>query len=112
MEIHEAHGRASSHSTGMVPEMILLTRLSGTAFVLNADLIERLDSTPDTVITLVDDKKYVVTETMDEIVSRVSAWRSRIIAGSTHPEEARPPAGRSHLSAVSVEPTSTPEGVR
>ena len=42
--------------------MIMLTRLSGSAFVLNSDLIERLDSTPDTVVTLVDGKKYVVAE--------------------------------------------------
>lgn len=89
--------------------MILLTRLSGTAFVLNADLIERLDSTPDTIVTLVDDKKYIVMEPMDEIVSRVCAWRSRIIAGSTQPDEARPAASRTHLSAVAAD--STPEGV-
>lgn len=88
--------------------MIMLTRLSGTAFVLNADLIERLDCTPDTIVTLVDDKKYVVTETMDEIVTRVCAWRSRIIAGSTVAEE-RPPASRTHLAAVSTE--QAPEGV-
>ena len=43
--------------------MITLTRLSGTVFALNSDLIERIDATPDTVITLVDGKKYVVTET-------------------------------------------------
>lgn len=84
--------------------MISLTRLSGTAFVLNADLIERLDCTPDTIVTLVDDKKYVVLEPMEEIVSRVSAWRSRIIAGSHHPEE-RPAASRAHLAAVSTDPS-------
>lgn len=37
--------------------LITLTRLSGSAFVLNSDLIERIDSTPDTVITLIDSKK-------------------------------------------------------
>ncbi len=34
--------------------MILLTRLSGSPFVLNSDLIERIDSAPDTIVTLVD----------------------------------------------------------
>ena len=42
--------------------MITLTRLSGSVFALNSDLIERVDSTPDTVITLVDGTKYVVLE--------------------------------------------------
>ena len=45
--------------------MITLTRLSGSVFALNADLIERIDATPDTVVTLVDGKKYVVTETLE-----------------------------------------------
>ena len=63
--------------------MIVLTRLSGTAFVLNADLIERLDSTPDTVVTLVDGKKYVVAEPMTEVVAMVRAYRAEIIAQST-----------------------------
>ena len=38
-------------------QMIVLTRLNGHAFALNPDLIERAESTPDTVITLVDGKK-------------------------------------------------------
>ena len=37
--------------------MILLTRLNGPPFALNADLIERAEATPDTVITLVDGTK-------------------------------------------------------
>ena len=45
--------------------MIMLTRLSGSVFALNSELIERIDSTPDTVITLVDGKKYVVAEGLD-----------------------------------------------
>ena len=42
--------------------MIALTRISGQPFVLNCDLIERIDVTPDTVVSLVDGKKYVVLE--------------------------------------------------
>lgn len=60
--------------------MITLTRLSGSAFVLNSDLIERVDSTPDTVVTLVDGKKYVVTETLTEIIDAVRTYRSQVIA--------------------------------
>ncbi|MGZ4445135.1 MAG: flagellar FlbD family protein [Nocardioides sp.] len=60
--------------------MITLTRLSGTVFALNADLIERVDATPDTVVTLVDGKKYVVTDTLDEVISAVRRYRGEIIA--------------------------------
>ncbi len=85
--------------------MIVLTRLSGTAFVLNADLIERLDCTPDTVVTLADGKKYVVGEQMADIVDRVRAWRAGIIAASSLlPEEQHGSGSRAHLAAVAVHP--------
>ncbi|TIC78635.1 flagellar FlbD family protein [Nocardioides sp. GY 10127] len=64
--------------------MISLTRLSGTVFALNSDLVERIDSTPDTVITLVDGKKYVVAETMSEVISTICRYRAEIIALSSH----------------------------
>lgn len=60
--------------------MITLTRLSGSVFLLNADLIERVDSTPDTIITLVDGKKYVVSETMTQVLDAVVAFRGEIVA--------------------------------
>lgn len=86
--------------------MIVLTRLSGTAFVLNADLIERLDCTPDTVVTLVDGKKYVVAEPMEHVVALVRAWRGGIIAASSLPVVDRhASASRSHLAAVAAHPT-------
>lgn len=91
--------------------MILLTRLSGTAFVLNADLIERLDSTPDTVVTLVDGKKYVVAEGLTEVVDQVRAWRSGIIAASAVVDVDGPSwAPRAHLAAVATHPTREGEG--
>ncbi|CAM3339574.1 flagellar FlbD family protein [Nocardioides dubius] len=60
--------------------MITLTRLSGSQFVLNSDLIERVDATPDTVITLVDGKKYVVAERPSEIVKLVREHRGWVVA--------------------------------
>jgi flagellar protein FlbD len=79
--------------------MISLTRLSGSVFVLNADLIERLDCTPDTVITLVDGKKYVVAESMDQVVDAIRAYRGLLIATSQLPPEPAPPT-RPHLAPV------------
>ncbi|GAA3801634.1 flagellar FlbD family protein [Nocardioides panacisoli] len=62
--------------------MISLTRLSGSVFVLNADLVERVDATPDTVVTLVDGTKYVVTESLEEICELVVDYRGAIVARS------------------------------
>ena len=42
--------------------MITLTRLNGSAFALNCDLIERVDATPDTVLVMLDGSRYVVAE--------------------------------------------------
>ena len=63
--------------------MITLTRLSGTLFALNCDLIERVDATPDTVVTLVDGKKYVVAETLEEVLHAVRQYRGEVLALST-----------------------------
>jgi len=60
--------------------MILLTRLSGSPFVLNSDLIERIDSAPDTIVTLVDGSKYVVSEGLQEVVDAVRRHRAEVIA--------------------------------
>ena len=60
--------------------MITLTRLAGSVFLLNPDLIERVDSTPDTIVTLLDGKKYVVAESMSQVVDSIVAFRAEIIA--------------------------------
>ncbi len=60
--------------------MILLSRLNGPPFALNADLIERAEATPDTVITLVDGTKYVIRESLDELVEKIRECRASVIA--------------------------------
>jgi flagellar protein FlbD len=64
--------------------VITLTRISGQPFVLNCDLIERIDSTPDTVVSLVDGKKYVVLESPTEVMVAIRQHRSEIIALSNY----------------------------
>ena len=44
-------------------------------FVLTAEIIETIEETPDTVVTLVNGKKLIVDEPMDEVVRRVMAYR-------------------------------------
>ena len=60
--------------------MIRLTRLNGEHFVLNAELIQRVEGHPDTVITLRDDTKYVVVETVDAVVREIRDYRASIQA--------------------------------
>ena len=54
--------------------MIQATRLSGTPFILNALLIETVETVPDTVITLTTRRKIVVLESADEVVARTVAY--------------------------------------
>lgn len=60
--------------------MITLTRLTGAVFALNPDLVERIDQTPDTVITLVDGTKYLVRQSLREIVLAVRDYRASVLA--------------------------------
>ncbi len=55
--------------------MIYITRLNNKEFALNPDLIETLEATPDTVVTLTNQNKYVVKETIEEIISRIADYR-------------------------------------
>jgi flagellar protein FlbD len=58
--------------------MILVTRLHGEPLVVNAELIELVESTPDTVVSLSTGRKILVQDGMDEIVDRVIAYRRQI----------------------------------
>ncbi|MEV6600674.1 flagellar FlbD family protein [Actinoplanes sp. NPDC051346] len=66
--------------------MILVTRLNGTVFALNPDLVERADCTPDTVITLVDGTKYVIAESVPEFIDSVRHYRASLIAQASRVE--------------------------
>lgn len=61
--------------------MILVTRLNGSELVINVDLIVTIERTPDTVLTLTTGDRFMVKETLDEIVSRAVAYRFRISQG-------------------------------
>jgi flagellar protein FlbD len=60
--------------------MIRLTRLNQTAFVLNSDLIEHIDITPDTVITLTTGQIVRVREAAEEVIERIVEFRRKILA--------------------------------
>jgi flagellar protein FlbD len=57
--------------------MIELTRLNNEKIVVNADLIEFVERTPDTLITTTTGKKLMVKETIDEVVKKAIAYHDR-----------------------------------
>jgi flagellar protein FlbD len=60
--------------------MILLTRLNGSTFAVNPDLIERIQEQPDTTVVLVDGTTFIVTEAIDEVIDEIAEYRARVIA--------------------------------
>lgn len=63
--------------------MIHLTRINRVPLVLNSDLIEHVEATPDTVISLTTGQKILVLETPSEIVDRVIQFRRSVGGGFT-----------------------------
>ncbi|GHU95541.1 hypothetical protein FACS1894208_08530 [Clostridia bacterium] len=61
--------------------MIKASRLNGKEFYLNSDLIEFMEETPDTVLSMTTGKKLVVAESSDEIRRRVVAFRKEVFLG-------------------------------
>jgi flagellar protein FlbD len=59
--------------------MVHLTRINRIPLVLNADLIEHIEATPDTVISLTNGQKFVVLESADEVIERVVRFRRRLL---------------------------------
>ena len=58
--------------------MVHLTRLNATPLFLNSDLIENIQATPDTLITLTNGHNLMVRETAEEIITRIVNFRRRV----------------------------------
>ena len=58
--------------------MIEITKLNGTRILINPDLIEIIESTPDTVISLTTGRKIIVKESRQEINNLVKSYRKEI----------------------------------
>ena len=86
--------------------MIRVTRLNGERFALNPDLIERVEGHPDTVAFLVDGTKYVVRESVDEVLQEIREYRASILATSYEMDrgEYRPLAAEAVTDTGSVVP--------
>lgn len=55
--------------------MVALTRLNGQQFVLNSDQIESIESTPDTHITMMNGKRYMVQNSIEDVVRKAVKYR-------------------------------------
>lgn len=59
--------------------MIELTRLNGSVMVLNSDLIKTAESSPDTMLTLINGEKLIVREQPAEVAERVTEYRAKLL---------------------------------
>jgi len=82
--------------------MIRLTRLNGAPIVLNSDLIEHIEVTPDTVITLTTGQILRARETADEVIRRIVEFRRRICSSGGQP--AAPCEEMDGMAATPMEP--------
>ena len=62
--------------------MIRLTRINETEFYVNGDLIEFVDTTPDTVLTLTTGEKVRVRESAEEVVEKVVEYKRKVACGT------------------------------
>jgi flagellar protein FlbD len=58
--------------------MVTLHKFNGEEFILNASLIETIDARPDTVITLLNEKKYLVREKAEEITAKIIEYQRSV----------------------------------
>lgn len=63
--------------------MITLTRLNGATFALNDQMVERVEANPDTVVVLADGKKFIVAESVDEVVEQIRRARADVALRSS-----------------------------
>ena len=58
--------------------MIKLTKLRGEAIAINCEQIEAIESSPDTIITLMNGHKYIVHEPLEEVIQKVIEYKQQI----------------------------------
>lgn len=84
--------------------MIIVQRLTGQQFAINPDLIERIESTPDTIVVLLDGTRYLVAGTLEEIVELVTEYRAAIVARSLRTAESTVPDATAETRSDTVIP--------
>jgi len=66
--------------------VVEVTRLNGSKYYLNPNIIEVIEKTPDTVIKLINDKKLIVIESPTEIIDSIIKYNREIFLNKTRVE--------------------------
>ena len=67
--------------------MITLHKLNGALVTINAELIETIESAPDTVISLTTGNRYIVKEAVADVVEKIVEYRGRVLGARKDPVE-------------------------
>lgn len=102
--------------------MIIVTRLDGRHFAVNPDLVERIFESPDTTLVMADGGRFIVTETMLDVIEKIARFRARVIAIAYNApddsddadddtdDEVSVPDGRGSPRLSIIHPAGTPGG--
>ena len=94
---------------GRTTTVITVTRLNGPQFAVNPDLIQRIETTPDTILTLIDGSKYVIAESTDEVTDRIITYRATVVARTMQFAEQDERMGDMTVAAVTqLRPSAAP----
>ncbi len=58
--------------------MVMITKLNGKNIVINCELIETIESLPDTTITMTNGRKFIATQTVDEVIEEIIKYKNKI----------------------------------
>ena len=58
--------------------MITVTKLTGKSLTINCELIQTIEKTPDTTITMTNGDKFIAKETVEEIIHKVIAYKQKL----------------------------------
>ena len=78
--------------------MIAVHRRRGEPMFLNADLVESIEATPDTVVTLVDGRRIVVADSPEEVADRIIEFRASVLVSAAELRGASTPVATIHQS--------------
>jgi len=70
----------------VIGNMIKVSRLDGTEFLINPHQIECIEIRPDTALVMLSGKHYIIREEADEVLSRIESYRKRIVPPVIQPE--------------------------
>ncbi len=76
--------------------MIAVHRLRGEPMFLNADLVESIEATPDTVLTLVDGRRIVVADSPEDVADRIIEFRASVLVSAAELRGASTPVASIH----------------